>query len=180
MVLVWWTTYFEAEEGEMSTSRPICEHCRRQTRTRYDCAGWYVCRRCYTHCNLNRRCRWENPRRPLPTEKWVLVLVLAGLLAGCASALPTQTVNGIAVYVRDRATVEAFCYNRLRPADRAPRVYGCYSKAESIIMVEEGHPEVLAHELRHARGWDHRGPCHSTREHPDGLTLTGTPCEWFR
>lgn len=110
-------------------------------------------------------------------RKLLLALVL---FAGCATVRPTQVVNGIAVYVQPRATVEAFCYNRLRPADRAPRIYGCYARSEGIIMVEDGHPEVLAHELRHAQGWDHRGPCHSSREHPDGLTMAGTPCEWFR
>ena len=73
-----------------------------------------------------------------------------------------------------RSTVEAFCYNLLRAADRAPHIYGCFARQENIIMVEAGHPEVLAHELRHADGWDHKGPCHSSREHPDGVKLDGT------
>ena len=108
------------------------------------------------------------------------VVALLALLAGCATALPTETINGMPVYVRPRSTVEAFCYNLLRAADRAPHIYGCFARQENIIMVEAGHPEVLAHELRHADGWDHKGPCHSSREHPDGVKLDGTPCEWYR
>lgn len=111
-----------------------------------------------------------------------LTMALAALaLAGCATMAPTQvTENGIAVYVRDRATVEAYCYTRIRPEDRQPHVYGCYVPNDRIIMVEDGHPEVLAHELKHSQGWQHRGACHSTRQHPDGLKPDGTPCEWYR
>ncbi len=107
-------------------------------------------------------------------------LLLAMLLGGCASMSPTQTIDGIAVYVRPRGTVEAYCYNRIRPADRAPHVYGCYIKQDNIIMVEEGHPAVLAHELKHAQGWDHAGPCHSSEAFPDGRKLDGSPCDWHR
>jgi hypothetical protein len=61
-----------------------------------------------------------------------------------------------------------------------PNIYGCYARSENIIMVTEGHPAVLAHELRHTNGWEHHGPCHSTEAHPDGLKPDGSPCEWYR
>lgn len=110
---------------------------------------------------------------------------LGGLLAcfvlvGCASMLPTQMVDGVAVYIRDVKTVDDYCRPRIRPADRAPRIYGCYVARDRIVMVAEGYPAVLAHELRHAQGWDHTGACHSTVENPNGVRLDGTPCEWFR
>ena len=71
----------------------------------------------------------------------------------------------------------------VRPSSRAsrpPHIYGCFARSEHIIMVEAGHPDVLAHELRHANGWEHRGPCHSSEAHPDGLKPNGSPCEWYR
>jgi hypothetical protein len=110
---------------------------------------------------------------------WVL---LALLLTGCAGMVPTQTVNGVPVYVRPAAEVAAYCYSRLSAEERAqPHIYGCYTRgAGAMIMVEEGHPAVLAHELRHAQGWEHRGPCHSSEAHPDGLKPNGSPCEWYR
>jgi hypothetical protein len=108
-------------------------------------------------------------------------LVLASLLlAGCASSIP-RMVDGIAIYERPRATVEAYCYNRLSYEERQQdRVFGCYNAREHLLMVEEGHPEVLAHELRHAQGWQHRGPCHSTIAQPDGIKPDGRPCAWYR
>ena len=102
------------------------------------------------------------------------------LLAGCAS-LPTQMVNGVAVYVRPAAEVAQFCYGRVDAETRSqPHIYGCYARGERIIMVEEGRSEVLAHELRHAQGWEHRGPCHSSPVYPDGLKPDGSACEWYR
>ena len=44
----------------------------------------------------------------------------------------------------------------------------------------KGRPEVLAHELRHADGWEHHGACHSSKAVPDGVKLDGTPCDWYR
>jgi hypothetical protein len=102
------------------------------------------------------------------------------LLTGCAS-LPTQTVNGVAVHVRPATEVAQFCYGRVDAETRSqPHLYGCYARGERIILVEEGQPAVLAHELRHANGWEHRGPCHSSEAHPDGVKPDGTPCEWYR
>jgi len=102
------------------------------------------------------------------------------LLTGCAS-LPTQTVNGVAVYVRPAAEVAQFCYGRVDAETRSqPHIYGCFARSEHIIMVQADHPDVLAHELRHANGWEHRGPCHSSEAHPDGLKPNGSPCEWYR
>jgi hypothetical protein len=109
---------------------------------------------------------------------WVLLAML--VFAGCASALPTRVVDGIAIYERPAETVAAYCYSRLSAEERnQPHIYGCYTTGE-MIMVEEGHPEVLAHELRHAQGWEHRGPCHSSEAHPDGLKPDGSPCDWYR
>jgi hypothetical protein len=108
------------------------------------------------------------------------LLAACAILAGCASMLPNQVIDGIAVYIRDGATVDNYCRPRVRPADRGPRMYGCYIAADRTIMVAEGHPAVLAHELKHAQGWDHVGVCHSTVENPNGVRLDGTPCEWFR
>lgn len=126
-------------------------------------------------------------------ERWdhaiaaaLAALLALAFLAGCAGVMPTQTVNGVAVYVRPDDEVTRYCYNRVRPEDRAVadlpggRIFGCYVPAERTIVVAEGHPEVLAHELRHAAGWNHRGPCHSTREYPDGRKPDGSPCEWYQ
>jgi len=102
-------------------------------------------------------------------------------LAGCASMAPTQVIDGVSVYVRPASDVATYCYGRVRPEDRAqPHLYGCWVPADHIIMVEAGHPAVLAHELRHAQGWDHRGACHSSEQRPDGLKPDGTPCDWYR
>jgi len=108
-------------------------------------------------------------------------LVSLGLvLAGCAT-MPTQTVNGVAVYVRPAAEVAQFCYGRVDAETRSqPHLYGCFARNERIIMVETGHPAVLAHELRHARGEEHVGPCHSTEAKPDSVKPDGTPCQWYR
>lgn len=109
------------------------------------------------------------------------LVVLVLLLSGCAGMLPNQTVDGVAVYIRDAKYVDNYCRPRVRPADRGPRMYGCYIAQDRTIMVVEGHPAVLAHELRHAQGWDHVGSCHSTVENPNGMRADGkTPCEWFR
>lgn len=112
----------------------------------------------------------------------IYLLLLTFLLAGCAGMLPTQvTDNGIAVYVRPAAEVATYCYSRIRPEDRAqPHIYGCYVPQDRMILVEEGHPAVLAHELRHAQGWNHRGACHSSERYPDGRKPDGSPCEWYR
>jgi hypothetical protein len=105
---------------------------------------------------------------------------VCSLLAGCAGMLPNQTVDGVAVYIRDAQYVDNYCRPRVRGSDRGPRMYGCYIAQDRTIMVAEGHPAVLAHELRHAQGWDHVRPCHSTVENPNGTRLDGSPCEWFR
>lgn len=94
--------------------------------------------------------------------------------------MPTKVVNGVSVYVRDSATVDAYCRAHVRADNLAPVMYGCYVKSANLIMVEEGRPEVLAHELRHVDGWEHRGECHSTKASPDGVKLDGTPCDWYR
>jgi hypothetical protein len=109
-----------------------------------------------------------------------LVVSAFALLVGCASMAPTQMVDGVAVYVRDRATVDTYCRYRIRSEDRQPHIYGCWVPADRMIMVEDGHPAVLAHELRHAQGWNHRGACHSTEADPNGRKPDGTPCEWYR
>jgi hypothetical protein len=116
----------------------------------------------------------RNPCIPATT----LCCLLA--LAGCASMLPTQTVNGVAVYVRDTKTVDAYCRPRVRAENLGPRMYGCYIRAENTIMVVPDRPWGLAHELRHADGWEHHGACHSSQEHPDGLKPDGMPCDWYR
>lgn len=108
------------------------------------------------------------------------VLAACSLLVGCASMLPDKMVDGVAVYIRDAKTVDDYCRPRVRVSDRGPRMYGCYIPADRIIMVAEGHPAVLAHEIRHAQGWDHVGTCHSTDANPNGTRLDGSPCEWFR
>ncbi len=100
--------------------------------------------------------------------------------SGCAS-LPTQTVDGVAVYERSADEVARYCYGKLSVEERMqPHIYGCYVHSDRLIMVEAGHLEVLAHERRHAQGWLHRGPCHSTRAQPDGVKPDGSPCEWYR
>lgn len=102
------------------------------------------------------------------------------MFAGCAS-LPTQMVDGVAIYERSAADVAQYCYGKLSAEERMqPHIYGCYVPADHLIMVEVNHPEVVAHELRHAHGWKHRGPCHSTVQFPDGLKPDGSPCEWYR
>src|SRR5215467_6546017 len=79
-------------------------------------------------------------------------------VAGCATALPTRTVDGIAVYERSADDVARYCYGKVRPEERnRPHIYGCYIASDRIIMVEANHHEVAAHELRQAQGWDHRG-----------------------
>jgi hypothetical protein len=112
---------------------------------------------------------------------------LALLLGGCVGMMPERTVNGVAVYIRPRSEVEAYCYSRIRASDRQPHIYGCYVKGDRIIMAEAGtrpdgstEADTIAHELRHADGWDHRGPCHSLPGNANGIKPDGTPCEWFR
>ena len=111
----------------------------------------------------------------------IRVVAFALLLAGCASMMPTQMIDGVAVYIRDAKTVDDYCRPRLPAEQRnAPVVYGCHVARDRTVMVREGYPAVLAHELRHAQGWDHVGSCHSTVENPNGVKLDGSPCEWFR
>jgi hypothetical protein len=102
------------------------------------------------------------------------------LLTGCASMLPTQTVNGVAVYVRDWPTVDTYCRPRVRPDNLGEAMYGCYISAENTIMVIPSNPAVLYHEVKHSQGSNHRGPRHSTPDHLDGLKPDGSPCEWYR
>jgi hypothetical protein len=111
----------------------------------------------------------------------VAFLACALFAVSCASGA-FRVVDGITVYERPAGEVERYCYGRLRQEQLtgAKRIYGCYVSRERTIVVEQGHPEVLAHELKHAQGWDHTGPCHSTVAHLDGLKLDGTPCVWFR
>lgn len=107
--------------------------------------------------------------------------VCSMLTAGCSIVmLPDKIVDGVAVYVKDAKYVDDYCRPRVRVSDRGPRMYGCYIPADRTIMVAEGHPAVLAHELKHAQGWEHVGPCHSTVENPNGTKPDGSPCEWFR
>ena len=103
------------------------------------------------------------------------------LLTGCASMLPTQIVDGVAVYIRDAKTVDDYCRQRTAADQSVPgrRMRGCYIAKDRTIMVLEGLPEVLAHELRHARGENHVGACGAIPAHPDGLTPTGVRCEWY-
>ena len=111
----------------------------------------------------------------------VKVFILTTLVTRCASMAPTKVVDGVAVYVRPEKDVAQYCYGRIRAVDRAqPHIYGCYVPGDRLIMVEEGHPEVLAHELKHAQGWEHRGACHSSKAHPDGLKPDGTSCDWYK
>lgn len=100
--------------------------------------------------------------------------VLAGaLLAGCA----TMAFGPIERMVTT-AEADAYCRPRVRGDELAKVMHGCWIPRENTIVADS--PWVLAHERRHADGWDHRGACHSTEAHPDGLTLDGKACEWFR
>jgi len=112
----------------------------------------------------------------------VKVLILITLLAGCASMLPNQMVDGVAVYVRDAKTVDDYCRANTAADQAIPgrRMRGCYIPRTHTIMVLDGLPEVLAHELRHARGENHVGACASVPTNPDGVKPDGTPCEWYR
>jgi hypothetical protein len=114
----------------------------------------------------------------------LLGFTMLTLLTGCASMLPTQTIDGIAIYIRDAATVDTYCRAHTAADQSIPgrQMGGCYVRQDRTIMVAEGPRQeiVLAHELRHAQGWNHRGPCHSTEVYPDGLKPDGTPCEWYR
>lgn len=110
-----------------------------------------------------------------------LGLGLAALAAsGCASMLPQQTVDGVAIYERPAAEVQSYCTPRVKPEQRGPHMFGCYVPRERTIVYETGYTEVRDHELRHAQGWDHVGACHSSKANPDGLTPAGQPCQWYR
>jgi hypothetical protein len=115
----------------------------------------------------------------------MLKLLIASLLfTGCAGMLPTQTIDGVAIYIRGVTEVNEYCLthvtaDQVRPG-LAPSMAGCYVPADHLIMVVPERPEVLYHELRHAQGWKHRGPCISSQAEPDGMTPDGTPCEWYR
>jgi hypothetical protein len=105
------------------------------------------------------------------------------LVTGCGS-LPTQTIDGVAIYVRSVTEVNEYCLAHVT-ADQvapslAPTLAGCYVPADHLIMVAPERPELIYHEMRHARGWKHRGPCNSSQADPDGRKPDGTPCEWYR
>jgi hypothetical protein len=114
----------------------------------------------------------------------LLGFTMLALLASCASMLPTQTVNGVAVYIRPPKEVDTFCRAHVTADQIAPGnegwMYGCYIPKDNTIMVRPDEPETLAHELRHAAGWSHRGPCHSSAQFPNGLKPNGMACEWYR
>ena len=115
---------------------------------------------------------------------------------GCAALraeAPTRIVDGVPIYERDEDTVEAYCKQHVKAEHqvelsmgRTAPLRGCWVSADRLIMVVPDNPAILAHELRHAQGWDHIGPCHSRNWavgtgqpvdiKPDGVT----PCEWYR
>jgi hypothetical protein len=51
-----------------------------------------------------------------------------------------------------------------------------------LLVRERDSPDLADARLRRGRrtGWEHRGPCHSSEAHPDGLKPNGSPCEWYR
>jgi hypothetical protein len=104
------------------------------------------------------------------------------LLTGCASMVPTETINGNHVYIRPQAEVDRYCLPRTIPEGRGDSVAGCNVPKENTIMIAEGEraPLILAHELLHVGGWDHVGPCVFSYRIPAGAKLDGTPCEWHR
>lgn len=103
------------------------------------------------------------------------VLVACALLTGCATMRFGPTERLVST-----AEADAYCRPRLRAAgvDTGPIIYGCWVPRENVIVADS--PAVLAHERRHAEGWEHHGPCHSSPAHPDGVKLDGTPCDWYR
>jgi hypothetical protein len=114
----------------------------------------------------------------------LLGFTMLALLTGCASMLPTQMIDGVAVYIRDAATVDAYCRAHTAADQSIPgrQMGGCYVRQDRTIMVAAGPRQaaVLAHELRHAGGENHRGACSAVADNPDGLKPDGTPCEWYR
>lgn len=112
---------------------------------------------------------------PVPT------LLMLWLLTGCASMTPTMVRDGVPIYVRDVTTVNEYCRARVT-ADQvgSGMMAGCYIPSEHLIMAAPERPEVIEHELKHAAGWLHRGPCGSSQADPDGRKPDGTPCEWYR
>jgi len=79
-----------------------------------------------------------------------------------------QTVDGVAIYIRDAKTVDDYCRANTAADQSVPgrRNARLLYPARRTIMVIEGIPWVLEHELRHARGEDHRGPCASVPDEP--------------
>lgn len=98
---------------------------------------------------------------------------LALLLSGCA----TMQFGAMERLVTT-AEADAYCRPRVSVHELGPVVHGCWLAHENMIVADS--PAVLHHEQKHAAGWDHSGPCHSTDVYPDGLTLDGKPCVWFR
>jgi hypothetical protein len=104
------------------------------------------------------------------------------LFGGCAAMAPTHTINGSHIYIRTQEEVDRYCLPRTIPEGRGASVAGCNVPKENTIMIVDG-PQaslVLAHELLHIGGWDHRGPCELSYRIPAGATAAGAPCDWYR
>ena len=105
--------------------------------------------------------------------------LLAALAIGALFLIGCATMRfGPTERLVSTAEADAYCRPRVRAENLGPVMHGCWVPRENMIVADS--PYVLAHERRHAAGWEHRGECHASAQHPDGVRLDGRPCDWYR